>query len=76
MDKIKVKDLIGSSVDKKTGKFLSENCKGMEKVNRLYQKYNDITIKRVYTDSYSDKPLIDICEHAYIVKRNKIKRIK
>ncbi len=74
--KLGVKDLIASKVNNKTGKFLSENCKGIEKVNRLKNKYKDIIINNFYTDSYSDKPLIDISNNAYIVNKNKITKIK
>lgn len=72
---LKVYDLIASKIDKQSGKFLSENCKGKEKVNRLYQKYNDIKVEKVYTDSRSDQPLLDIARVGYIVKKDKIKLI-
>ncbi len=74
--KLKVKDLIASDVEINTGKFLSSNCKGEEKVTRLKNKYNNIIIVATYTDSYSDKPLIDLSEKAYFVKKNKIICIK
>lgn len=74
--KLKVKDLIASNVDKKTGKFLSINCKGKEKVKQLLKKYKKIKVVEMYTDSYSDQPLIDISQTAYIVKNNLITKIK
>ena len=75
-DKYNVKDLISSIVDDKTGHFLSPNCKGEEKVNRLFKKYKNIQIKNFYTDSFSDKPLIDLSMNAYLIKKNKITKIK
>lgn len=71
-NKLKVKDLIASEVDKSTGRFISENCKGKEKVKRLYQKYPNAIVKNVYTDNYSDLPLISISNNAYLVKGDKI----
>ena len=69
-------DLIASKVDKTTGKFIKKNCKGTEKVIRLKKLYKKVEVNKVYTDSYSDKPLIDIAKHAYIVNGNNIKQIK
>ncbi len=75
-EELKVYDLIASKVDKKTGKFLGENCKGVEKVYRLKEKYGDLKVKAMYTDSYSDQPLIDLASSAYIVRGNDINKIK
>ena len=72
----KVYDLIASDVDKNSGKFLGENCKGIEKVIRLKDKYKNIKVNNVYTDSYSDQPLIDIANSAYIVRGDDIEKIK
>ncbi len=73
---LKVKDLIASKVDSKTGKFLEDNCKGEEKVKRLYQKYPKAEVMEVYTDSKSDFPLIDISKNGYFVKENEITKVK
>lgn len=73
---LKVKDLIASEVDKKNGMFLSLNCKGPEKVKRLYQKYNNIEVLEIYTDSYSDKTLISISKKAFLVTKEKVKKVK
>ncbi len=74
--KLKVKDLIASEVDVKTGKFIGVNCKGKEKINRLNKKYKEFEIMETYTDSESDRPLIDLAQKAYMVKKNEIKCIK
>ena len=76
-DKLNVKCLIGSVVDKKTGAFLSKNCKGIEKVNRLYDKFNkDIKVINVYSDSYSDTPIFDLGKNNYLVRGEDITKIK
>lgn len=74
--KIDVLDVIGSDVDKKTGKFLKENCHGKEKVKRLNHKYKEIEVEEAYSDSLSDIPILKLAKKSYIVKNNKIKRIR
>ena len=73
---LKVHDLIASKADAKTGRFLGENCKGTEKVKRLKNKYSDLKVRAMYTDSYSDQPLIDLAIGSYIVRGNDINKIK
>lgn len=72
--KLKVK-IIASKVDKKTGKFLEKNCHDYEKVNRFYKEIGKKKLKSFYSDSMSDKPMMDISENAYLVKKNKITKI-
>ncbi|MCX4248790.1 MAG: HAD-IB family phosphatase [Bacilli bacterium] len=71
--KLKVKDLIASDVDKKTGEFNSLNCYGREKIKRLNKKYKNVEIIEAYSDSYSDTPMLEIADKPYIVKGNRIK---
>lgn len=68
--------VIATEVDINTGKLLSKNCKGKEKIVRLKEVYKDVEVDNTYTDSYSDQPLIDIAKNAYLVKKNKVKKIK
>ena len=74
--KLKVFDLIASNVSKKNGKFLSENCYGLKKVDYLNSKYPDIQVIEMYTDSLSDKPLLDLSINGYIVDNEKIVNYK
>ena len=63
--------LIATKVNIKTGKLLTKNCHGEEKVKRL----NEIGItecNNFYSDSLSDTPLSNIAKHSYIVKNNTI----
>ncbi len=73
--KLKVKDVIATKVDKHTGIFDGKNCYGEEKVKRLYEKYNNITINNAYSDSYSDMPMLNLAKNKFIVKKNKIIKI-
>ena len=65
--------LIASKVDKKTGKFYSDNCYGEEKVNRLNKKIKNYEIDNFYSDSISDIYLAEKANNSYLVKGDKIK---
>jgi phosphoserine phosphatase/putative flippase GtrA len=62
---------LASVVDEKSGRFLKLNCYGEEKVRRLREKYPLEKIQQVYSDSGSDKPLVEIADKAYMVKGEK-----
>lgn len=65
-----VEKLIATDVDKKTGKFLSQNCKGEQKVVRLNEEVKDYEVELFYSDSYSDTPLARLAKKAYIIKKD------
>ncbi len=65
-----IKRLIATDVDIKTGIFNSPNCHGKEKVLRFRAEYPDEPVNEFYTDSYSDKPMADIAQKAFIIKGN------
>lgn len=67
-----IKHLIASRVDKSTGKYTGENCWGKEKVTRLYDEYKISHCDNFYSDSYSDTPLAEIADRAFIVRRNEL----
>ena len=69
--KLKIK-VIASKVDKKTGKFIEKNCHDYEKVKRYKKEFKDIIIKEFYSDSMSDKPMMDLSEEPYLIKKQKI----
>ncbi len=71
---IHAEKIIATKVDKKSGKFLSKNCYGKEKVNRLDDEYNKYTIEEFYSDSNSDKYLAEISKRSFLVKSNKIEK--
>ncbi len=70
--KLKVKDLIASDVDKTTGKFKKPNNRGEKKVKEFYKKYPKAEILEMYSDSLHDKPLLDLAKKSYFVKKNKV----
>ena len=56
-----------------TGSFLTPNCYGQEKVNRLLQAYPDLTINRshyhitAYGDSKGDKQMLEFADEATLI---------
>lgn len=69
---LKVKMLIGSPVDKKTGKFTGLNCHDVEKVRRLNEVMSDYEVEEAYSDSTSDDPILKLAKKAYYVKKDKL----
>lgn len=69
---LKVKDMIASRVNKKTGNFTGKNCHGEEKVRRLNKKHGEVEVKEAYSDSKSDLPILKLAKKAYYVKGDKI----
>lgn len=66
-NRLKIKHLLASNVDKFTGKYDGENCYGKEKVKRLENYIKDYKIDSFYSDSYSDSPLADLADKAFLV---------
>ena len=73
---LKIERVIASIVDTKTGKFLSNNCYGKEKVIRYEKEFNKKLIKEFYSDSLSDLPMLEYAKKGYIVKGNRILNYK
>ncbi|MEG1003078.1 HAD-IB family hydrolase [Clostridium sp.] len=84
-----VDKIIGTKFKFKGGKFLREmdgiNCKGEEKVKRLKEVLKEENIEvdfkesYMFSDSLSDKPLLDLVGHPYLInfkKENDIEILK
>lgn len=71
-NKLGIKYLIASVIDGKTGEFLGQNCYGNEKVQRFFQYFPQGNIEDFFSDSLSDKPMAEIAQRAFLVKKNKI----
>ena len=61
--------LLASQVDPHTGVFLSKNCRGQEKVRRFRQAYPDAVVERFYSDSESDRPMAELAEAAFLIRK-------
>ena len=76
-EQYKIKAVIGTKieVDEKeqiTGKFLSKNCYGQEKVNRLLllEPNRDEYLMYAYGDSRGDREMIEIADYGNLVTKN------
>ena len=75
MKRMGIKNYVGSSIDKKTGKFV-RLCFLENKVKIFNELYPGTHIDNFYTDSMNDKAMMDIADNVYLVKKNKIVKIK
>ena len=70
--------LIATKIESKdgliTGKFLSKNCHGKEKCNRIKKKYNLKNYDYIYAygDSSGDKQMLELANESYYKVFNKI----
>lgn len=69
---LKIRHLIGSKVDKHSGIYEGENCKGKEKLSRYIKELPESVIKVFYSDSLTDQPLASMAVESYIVRKNKV----
>ena len=75
LNRINLKNCICSEIDPDK-KEVTQLCFRSNKVSLFKAKYNDTEIDNFYTDSRNDMPMIKISKNAYIVKDDKIKKIK
>ena len=61
--------LMGTPMDKKTGKIIGNNCHDKEKVRRFYERFPDGHTENFYSDSLSDTPMAEIADNAFLVKK-------
>lgn len=67
---------LATRVDLQTGEILHFNLREM-KIKAFFEEYPGCEIEEFYTDSpENDGPLIDIAKRAFVVRKNKITRIK
>ena len=64
--------IIATEVSPRTGKFLSPNCWGEEKVKRLRAELPDAEIGLFYSDSHSDAPLARLAAESFLVTGERI----
>lgn len=63
-DKLGVR-LLGTKMDKRSGKINGLNCSGKEKVRRFREEYPDSHTEEFYSDSLSDTPMAKIAGKAF-----------
>ena len=67
-----IRHLIASRVDSKTGQYTGANCWGPEKVIRLKDEMGITHCDKFFSDSYSDQPLADIADEAFLIVKGDI----
>lgn len=70
-----IKNLICSEINTDTGE-LEQVCFNTNKPVMLKKFFPDAAVDNFYTDSLNDLPMIELAENAYLVKKNKITKIK
>ena len=73
--RLNIKNYIATETEPGTKKLI-RFCYKDNKVTAFKEKYPDAVIDNFYTDSYNDKPLMDIAKNAYLIKGNKITKVK
>ena len=71
-NKIGIRNLIASKVDKFSGRCISNNCYGFEKVTRFKAEYPNEIIDCFYSDALSDIPMAKLAKKSYMVRHNRI----
>lgn len=74
-ERLGIKRYIGTSINGETGE-ITRLCFRENKVKAFLELYPDCEIENFYTDSLNDAPLINISKNAFLVKKNKITKIK
>ena len=67
-EKLDIKNVIASKVDKNSGKFVGKNCYGKEKVKRFLEQYPSEKVDEFYSDSKTDYPMAKLAQNAYLIK--------
>lgn len=75
LKRLGIKHCICSEIDENSGE-ITRLCFRENKVKAFSDEYPGETIDCLYTDSFNDKPLMDISKSVYLVKGNSIKKIK
>lgn len=70
-----IKNVIATDLNPETGE-IGEICYHDNKVKMFRERYGDVEIDEFYTDSMSDKPMMDISKTVFLVDGDKLIKIK
>lgn len=73
--RIGIKNVICSEIDPARGE-VKQLCFRSNKPILFKEKYPNVTVDNFFTDSVNDSPMAETAKNAYLVKKNKIKKIK
>ena len=65
---------MATPMDPADGKLLGTNCRGAEKVRRFHEAFGDASVEEFYSDSLSDRPMMELAERGYLVKKGTVVR--
>ena len=71
-EKLGIAHVLGSPVDRRTGRFSGPNCHGEEKVRRFREVFPEAKVEEFYSDSHSDDPLARLADVAWLVKGERL----
>lgn len=63
---------MATDMDPHTGVIRGENCRNEEKVRRYREVYGDAPIEEFYSDSFADRPMMELAESAYLMKNGAV----
>lgn len=72
MDRLGIRHMMASRVDRLTGQYDGLNCHGEEKVRRFRERFPDAHVERFYSDSLSDAPMAALADEAFLVKGDRL----
>lgn len=70
-----IKNIVATETDRENFRIINF-CFRENKVKAFKARYPDAVIENFYTDSLNDQPIIDLAQNAYLVKGNRIIKIK
>ena len=73
--RLNIKNFVGSKTDLESRRLV-DFCFRENKVKVFKEKFPDAEIDNFYTDSLNDQPMIDLARNAYLVKGDKLIKIK
>ncbi len=63
---------ISTEMDLRTGRLLTPNCRGEEKVRRFREAFPDAAVEEFYSDSWSDRPMMELADRGFLVKKGQV----
>ncbi len=73
--RMNIKNIIATETDRDDFRIINF-CFRENKVKAFKKHYPDAVIENFYTDSLNDQPIIDLAQSAYLIKGDKITKIK
>ena len=65
-------ECMATDMDPATGQIRGTNCRREEKVRRYREIYGNIPVEEFYSDSYADRPMMELAESAFLMKNGAV----